>query len=679
MLMSLRINIQPFYVIAATAIIAILMVGSALIELRQSREELYSLLREDAVSLAETIDQGGSNAIRSMDRIEDLLAQRLLDNGHHVARLDSAGSLRPGDLASIARTNNIYRINIFNRRGTKIMSSHSADDLHATMPEKYSPDEVLAPLLREGMDHLVIGFKEARVEEGQRFAVAVRRTHPAGGAIVLNIDAQDLLAFRRSIGIGKLIRDLGDNSGVSYVALQDTAGILAASGSVKELSSFASDSVLRQAIDSDATLTRVAGFNGTDVFEVIRPFAPGDTPTGVLRIGLMMDEVRDAEARMSRRMIIMSLIVIVIGALAVIFMMAQQNSRLMEKKYSSMKTFTGKILAEMGDGVVTVDHAGAVTIFNPRAAQILGLQVDAVEGRRLLDIDPGGGAHLGEIFALSDGSSEVVLMLTGGMQGTLAVSLSTTYDATGARESRTAVIRDLTDARRLEREAQRKEKLVAMGELASGVAHEIRNPLNAMAMIAQRFSREFTPRKGVREFRTLTQVLQQEARRVNAIVQQFLSFARPPKLQRHSIVVADLIEHVASLFSTQAREKGVGFSFSTHGNPVSSLDREQMTQALLNLLQNALDATPPAGEVTLTSRTIDRGICITVADTGAGIPSASLEKIFNLYYTTKPEGNGLGLSITQQIVAQHDGSIDVASTVGKGTVFTIDIPASSGA
>jgi two-component system, NtrC family, sensor histidine kinase HydH len=671
------IDIRPRFVVATTVVVALLMVGSALVELRQSREELYTLLREDALSLAETIDQGGRNAITSMDRLEELLAQRLFDNGYYIAKLDSAGRLRAADLAGIARTNRIYRINIFDRYGRKVMSSHSPTDEHNGAPEKHSPREILAPILQGDTDKLLIGFKEARVEEGQRFAVAIRRTHPAGGAIVLNIDARDLLAFRRSIGIGKLIKDLGDNSGITYAALQDSAGIIAATGSVRELTSFAADTTIRRAVTSRATLTRITPFNGADVFEVIRTFAPDGAGTGVLRIGLAMDEVREAERRMVRRMAIMSIVVVVIGTLVLIFLMAQQNARLMQRRYSAMKTFTGKILTEMGEGVITLDHQGAVTIFNPRAAEILGEEAVHVEGRRVVDIGGDAGARIETMFARPDGTAELTTSGPGGMTRILAVSLSTAHNTTGTVESRTAVIRDLTEARRLEREAQRKEKLVAMGELASGVAHEIRNPLNAMAMIAQRFSREFTPRKGVKEFRTLTQVLHQEARRVNTIIQQFLAFARPPKLKRRRVDVREFVDHVASLFASQASEKGITFRVSSPGDGLADLDHEQLSQALLNLLQNALDATPSGGTIALTTNVVEGRVRMTVADTGTGIPSALIEKIFNLYYTTKSDGNGLGLSITQQIISQHGGTIDVASTVGKGTVFTVDIPAAS--
>lgn len=672
--MKLHVNIQPRFVVAATIAVAVLMISTALIELHQSREELYHLMHEEALALAETIDRSGANNLLSMDKMEDLLAERLLDNALFIARLDSTGLLQSGDLAALAAKHRLYRINIFNRRGAKVMSSHSSSEIHSNLPERFSPADVLSPILRGTAEHLVIGLKEARVEEGQRFAVAVRRTSPAGGAIVVNLDAADLLRFRRAIGIGRLLKDLGNNSGIVYVALQDTQGIMAASGGVLELSSIHVDTLVVRALEADTTLTRVLPFNGTDVFEVVRAFAPGGAPIGVLRIGLTMDEVRSAETRMLRRTVIISFVVLIIGTLAFVFLMAQQNYQMMEKRYRSIKTYTGNILAQMRDGVVTVDPIGKVTIFNARAAEILGLCPDEIEGHPVNGLAEGAAGMLKEIFAGPDGALERVVMLPADNRRIVEVSLSTIRDAAGAIESRSAVVRDLTEARRLELDIQRNSKLSAMGELASGVAHEIRNPLNAIAMIAQRFTKEFTPRRGLKEYRALTTVMQEETLRVNAIIRQFLAFARPPKVQRRQVYVPDLIDPIASLFASQAKGKAITFVASHEGTGTASIDPEQMKQALLNLLQNALDATPGGGHISLTATRVPEGIRFVVADTGSGMPATVLENIFNLYYTTKDHGTGLGLSITQQIVAQHGGTLDVASTEGKGTTFSIVVP-----
>ncbi len=279
-----------------------------------------------------------------------------------------------------------------------------------------------------------------------------------------------------------------------------------------------------------------------------------------------------------------------------------------------------------------------------------------------------------EVFSAEDGTFEKALVLPGNESRIVEVSLSTIRDAGEAVESRSAVLRDVTEARRLEQEAQRNSKLTAMGELASGVAHEIRNPLNAIAMIAQRFSKEFTPRSGVKEFRTLTSVMQDETRRVNAIIRQFLAFARPPRIRRRESAIPDLINAVASFFASQALEKRVVFTASAEGTKSISLDPEQMKQALLNLLQNALDATPKGGWIVLKATPEPGGVRIVVEDNGIGMSAAAVEKIFDLYHTTKPQGVGLGLSITHQIVAQHGGKIEVASAEGKGTAFTVHIP-----
>jgi two-component system, NtrC family, sensor histidine kinase HydH len=665
-------NIQPRYVIAATAAVAILMLGSGFVELRQSRDELYHLLGESALALAQTIDRSGANNLLSTETMESLLAERLFDNALYIARLDSAGVVRSADLSQFAADHHLHRINIFDVHGTKVASSHLYSDAHAQLPEKFSPVDVLDPILKGKTERMVLGLREARVEPGQRYAVAIRRSRKPGGGIVVNLDAEELLRFRRTIGIGKLLKDLGGNSGIVYVAIQDTLGIMAAGG-VSELSSINADADILQAIAADSTIMRVHLYDGTDVFEVVRPFAPEGVPLGVLRIGLTMDEVRSAEGRMFRRTMIMSLVVLVIGTLAFVFLVAQQNYQEMERRYRAFRTYTGNILAQMRDGVITVDPTGKVTTINASAAQILQLRTEELEGR-VLKGDGGGVALMSEVFKEDDGMLERTFTPSGDRQRIIAVSLSTTRNAGGAVESRSAVLRDVTEARRLEREAQTKNRLTAMGELASGVAHEIRNPLNAIAMIAQRFSREFHPRSGVKEYRALTTVMQEEIQRVNRIIRQFLAFARPPQIQRRELAVGDLVGVIGPLFESQSREKGIHFTTRIEGNAPAVLDPELIKQALLNLLQNALDATPKGGRITLRVLAEQWGVQFVVEDNGAGMSPESLEKVFNLYHTTKPHGMGLGLPITHQIVTQHGGTIDVSSVEGKGTIFTLRIP-----
>ena len=672
--MKFPIHIQPKYIIAITAVVAVVMVTSAIIELRQSRSELYHVMEEEALSLVETIELSSANNLLSMEHIEDLLTERLLNNAFFIARLDSIGLLATSDLRTIAMTNHIFRINIFDRHGNKVLSSYSQKEEHSGLSPKYAVTEVLKPILRGELRQLVIGLKEARFDEGQRYAVAVRRTLPSGGAIVLNLNADDLLEFRKTIGVGRLINDLGDNSGLEYVVLQDREGILAASKSIREMTAIDSDSLLMHAYNSDSVLTRVVQFHDRDILEVVKSFALDGPTIGLFRIGFSMEEIHATEARMQRRILIMSVVLLVLGALVLLAIVAMQNSRLMEQKYGVMQTFTGNILEHMRDAVVTVDPQNRITLFNKHAETLFGLANEDVVGRRVDEIEQGGAGCLAEVFSATKAYGEMSIQCAGGVQREVAVTLSDTRRPDGTPESQTALIKDLTEERRLEREIQRKDKFTAMGELASGVAHEVRNPINAINMIAQRFQKEFSPKKGVKEYQALAGVLRSEAQRVNAIVRQFLLFARPPELHLSRISVGESIRKIGAAFGVQAADKGIRFQVRIREHVEARVDQEQLSQAILNLLQNALDATNEGGEITIMCERESAHAVIRVIDSGNGIPEEQQRKIFDLYYTTKQLGTGMGLPITQRIISQHDGTIDVTSTPDMGTEFIIRLP-----
>jgi len=649
------------------------MFGSAYLELQQSRNELFHVLQEQSLSLVETIERSSANVVLSTEHIENQLSERLFNNAYFIARLDSLGMLSRRDLGKFAADNSIFRINVFNARGEKVLGSHDPLPHAANLMEKMSPKEMLRPILEGSQVRMVIGLKQARFEEGQRFAVAIRRTRTGGGAIALNLDASELVEFRKRIGIGKLVKDLGDNTGIDYVAIQDRAGVLAATSQVKEMSSIEHDSLLVLALEQDTVLTRKVTFEGHETFEVVKRLAIEGSTVGVLRIGLSMDELRSTEERMTRRLLIISVVLVAIGALVFSAIVINQNYRVVSQRYAQIQSFTGNILENMRDAVIAIDGDSRVTIFNRQAEALFGTTANEVVGRLLPELTDSSAKCLAKVFGTSE--AEFLLECQPGRTRIVSVTRSTTAKPDGTFESRTAVIKDLTDAKNMERELQRKDKLRAMGELASGVAHEIRNPLNAISMIAQRYEREFMPRKGLKEYRSLTNVLKKESARVNNIVLQFLKFARPPKLQKSRVSANEFVAHVATLFEGQAESKGIRFSAECSHVDTIQIDSEQMTQAILNLLQNALDATPRGGTISLNVSQLDQSVLFAVTDTGSGIPPERMNRIFDLYYTTKSDGTGMGLGITQQIVSQHQGRIDVTSELNQGTTFVITIPA----
>jgi signal transduction histidine kinase len=213
-----------------------------------------------------------------------------------------------------------------------------------------------------------------------------------------------------------------------------------------------------------------------------------------------------------------------------------------------------------------------------------------------------------------------------------------------------------------------------MGELASGVAHEIRNPINAIGMIAQRLDKEFKVENEKEEYHSITNLLRSEVTRINKIITQFLGYAKPLSLQLKKISSKDFFDDIYRLFSDQAKLKGVELIKLSDQSFEMMIDPELIKQSLMNLIQNAIEAVEKKGKVEINYFRRESNLIIEVTDNGKGIPESDRNKIFDLYYTTKPEGTGLGLSIVQKIIAEHKGTIEVLSEVNKYTKFKITIP-----
>ncbi|HYN03037.1 MAG TPA: ATP-binding protein [Vicinamibacteria bacterium] len=233
---------------------------------------------------------------------------------------------------------------------------------------------------------------------------------------------------------------------------------------------------------------------------------------------------------------------------------------------------------------------------------------------------------------------------------------------------------------RAEEALRRRDRLAAMGELASTVAHEVRNPLNAVGMTAQRLKREFlgaTPAGAAEreELQDLLGIMTSETQRIDRIVQQFLEYARPPRLAPESVDLDALAGDVASRARSLAEARGVRVEVEASGAGIAVVDPAQLRQALDNLVRNAVEATPEGGRVSLSARREAGGHAVEVRDTGRGIEPDHLPRVFDLYFTTKADGTGVGLAVTQQIVTAHGGTIEVDSRPGGGTTMTVRLPA----
>jgi signal transduction histidine kinase len=266
-------------------------------------------------------------------------------------------------------------------------------------------------------------------------------------------------------------------------------------------------------------------------------------------------------------------------------------------------------------------------------------------------------------------------VMTFSQQAGLAIQNASMYQELKnfSRQMEEKIKKTTADLRKTEAQLIRSEKLAALGQLAAGIAHEIRNPLTSISILIhslrERISSEDSEQEDLK-------VIEEEIHRINEIVDRFLRFAKPavPFLERTEVL--SIFEEILQLIKPQIEKQHIVVQKEFQALPMILMDREQMKQAILNLLLNAVQAMPKGGQLTLSCRNSEdgKGIQFAIEDTGMGISSEDLNRLFDPFFSNKEGGIGLGLSITHRIIDQHRGKIEVESIPDKGTLFTVWLP-----
>jgi two-component system sensor histidine kinase AtoS len=353
-----------------------------------------------------------------------------------------------------------------------------------------------------------------------------------------------------------------------------------------------------------------------------------------------------------------------------------------------LKSYTDNILASLATGIVTVDLEGRVVTLNPAAEAMTGFFAGEARGRYCTEVfahTPDVGELLMETLASHVAVPGVTLTLRRRNGRTVPVEMSTAplRGGEGKELGALGAFRDLTRMRQLEDRLSRSDRLAALGEMAAGLAHEIKNPLTALLT----FSRHLTRRFDDPDFREKFQaVVPRELERINLIVERLLELSRPPRLAFKPLRLPALLDRVLELYAERLDAQDVRVS-REWGRDLPSVwaDHEALYRAFVNLVANSLDAMPRGGRLIVramwtdgdaiaSARGAGRRVAVEIEDTGTGIPGQDIDRVFNPFFSTKEGGTGLGLALTHKIVEEHGGSIDVRSTRGVGATFRVVLP-----
>ncbi len=670
------VNIRLRYVIIITLLLALILFLIAFFGIEKNKSNMLKVMEKEGIALLGSLILAGQNTIRANALVEEIVGERLLNIAYLVDRAEKEAQIDNSKLQEIVEKNNLLRIDILDQQMNPMYSSDPHDkEIYQDTTTLVIP--MLQSILDEGKKGVAFGIEAKTLLAEKSYAAAIQRSKGKGVVMVVT-SAAYMESFKREIGIGYLIQKISQEGGVEYIVLQSMEGIVLASKKVEKMLKIEEDSFLREALSKNQAQSRVAPFEGGDVLEVVKPFISEEIPSGIFRIGLSLEGYREVASSYQKQMILFSIILFILGLLMIGIVIVNQNYFVLDRSYKEIKTLTGNVLEAMHSAVVAVDKNGKIIMFNRLAEDIFSINKENAVKEDYDSIFPKDDCLLKKTLEKKRTTKDVEreFRTFSGEDKFLIIGTSCLFDEERNFNGVVSVIHDVTELKKYEEEAKRSERLSALGNLAAGVAHEIRNPLNAISITAQRLKSEFVPQKDKEEYISFIKTILDEIKSLDNIINQFLGLAKAQRLDLIPTNMNAFLDELVNLIEIEAKEKNISLTKRIETLPEMKIDPEEMKKALLNIMQNGVQATPPGKTLKVQGFEDDsqNQIVIKIEDSGPGIPKQNLSKIFQPYFSTKEKGTGLGLSIAYRIISDHKGKIEVESELGKGTIFTVKLP-----
>jgi len=653
----------------AVLIVSGLMLFLPLLVDHQTRKnQLQKVWEEQGRFLADILLRSGNILLDASEENSQRQTEMMLENVRYFYRLDSLGTLDNALFRSLDRAERPLLFDILDKNG------------HPEVPHRQRRwlRNQPAPRLPE-LDRFIQLSIAGKPEPGEvrhaefhppgqppALACLVRRSgHP--GYIFMLFGAPPREMIRQRL-VHQWLNQILEKPQIEYLVLARGGETFVAS--FKEQTN--TEEALHNLPEADVSGGQLIRVGDQTIFDYSRR-EPDETS---IRIGFNTRPLADLHRVLLTRLIIQSILFLLIGGGLLVFFINRQNYSLLREQYRRLQGYAGNILQDMSEGILVLAGDGHILAVNPAFKTILDLPGILDSAQKFDDLQKILPLELSRPLGYRNLFENLEIHPPGIPRKTILATSSRIQDQ--QENLYLCMIRDISSQKEVQEQKHRHGKLIAMGELASRVAHEIRNPLNGIGLMAQRLRKEFFPGQNDHQFDEMTGAIREETRRINTIIENFLSYARTPRFEFRKTNLAMFIRQNLPVLQAVP---GIKLRVHIPEDLNLSIDQDQIMQALLNLLRNSAESRSSGVQVILRAEAQEAGqISLTVQDDGPGIPRENQDKIFDLYFTGKERGNGLGLAIVEKIISAHGGRIRILSPVSEsagqtgGTAVIIEMP-----
>lgn len=662
-------SIEQHFVAIIIVALAIAVSLITLVGIRENRSDSLKLLVYQGTAFVEALTEAADNAIES-ERFFDYLVHKRYSELLVDLSQQELTTITDDQLTRLALAHDLYGIIVYGTdtvplAGTIVRGS-------VAHPPDFVMNEV-AQLMKEPENNYVL-LLDAGDDPDEMVHYYIEISNSMDRVFLVVADALYYVNALSQTQIGFLVQKMAGEKGVEYIIYQSSDGIIFSSRRTASLLAIESDPFLSEALDSDTVRYREYDFEDTRVLELVRPFSTANYPFGLLRVGLSLENYTAISRGYDLQMIALSAVLFVLVMVVTLYLQARRRRREIDRQYREMKSISDKVFEEMKTGVIAVDARGSLILANQAFERIFSTRAET--GKTWDDLITVDELSFAGIMASSHQNIEREFSQDyGGERRWLLIAISKITDDKGESSGLVAVTSDITHLKELERKSARKERLSEMGNLAAGVAHEIRNPLNTISIAAQRLAGEFVPDLNREEYLSFTRQIRDETKRLNEIITRFLALAREQTDRQRTVNLNELVREFIGLCKYEAENLNIALQIDVDPSLELKADPDSLKQVLSNLFNNSKEALHgAAGTIEITGRQTPNSIQLRFADSGPGIQPQQREKVFTPFYTTKSSGTGLGLPTVYRVVTDLGGDVAIEDSDLGGAAFVMTFP-----